>query len=137
MKKTIFVCIAFFALLIVPMTVGAYDASAQIDCFVQSHKYTQDATSVVFGKYCVVGVRTKGILLKSDSQKYVDEIDSGIKDINEDIQYVYVTTNINEVLLIKDVRQKIDEGMTEWQVYNYVKQKYPNAIDKILLSANI
>ncbi len=121
----------------VPNVASACDKKDDVAFFVASHQYTADATVVAFGKYCVVGVRTKGILLKSDATKYFEDIKNGIKDISPDYTHVYVTNDLQEVVVIKDVSKKMSEGMSGLQLYNYVKQKYPNAIDKIISGANI
>ena len=136
MKKLLFVIVAF-CFLCMPVKTKAFDKKDDILFFVQSHQYTADATCVVFGKYCVVGVRTKGILLKSDSQKYFEEIKQGILNIDDNLQKIYVTNDLQEVLIIKQVDKKIKAGVDLLQIYDYVKQKYPKAIDKILLSDNI
>jgi hypothetical protein len=44
---------------------------------------------------------------------------------------------LQEVLIIKQVDKKIKDGCDPLQIYDYVKQKYPKAIDKMLLSDNI
>lgn len=136
MKKLLFVIVAF-CFLCMPVKAKAFDKKDDILFFVQSHQYTADATCVVFGKYCVVGVRTKGILLKSDSQKYFEDIKQGILNIDDNLQKIYVTNDLQEVLIIKQVDKKFKEGCDPLQIYDYVKQKYPKAIDKILLSDNI
>lgn len=136
MKKLLFVIVAF-CFLCMPVKTKAFDKKDDILFFVQSHQYTADATCVVFGKYCVVGVRTKGILLKSDSQKYFEDIKQGILNIDDNLQKIYVTNDLQEVLTIKQVDKKFKEGCDPLQIYDYVKQKYPKAIDKILLSDNI
>ena len=135
MKK--FLLIFLLAITLLPATTFALEPKDDVLSFVASHQYTAEATCVIFGKYCVVGVRTKGILLKSDSQKYFESLKQGILQIDDNIEHVYITNDLQEVLLIKDVSKKMDEGMSNMQIFQYVKQKYPKAIDKILLSANI
>ena len=117
--------------------VKACDKKDDVVFFVSSHQYTADATVLTFGKYCIVGVRTKGILLKSDATKYFEDIKQGIKDIAPEYTNVYVTNDLQEVVVIKDVSKKMSEGINGLQLYNYIKQKYPNAIDKIISGANI
>ena len=85
MKKLLFAIVAF-CFLCMPVQAKAFDKKDDILFFVQNHQYTADATCVVFGKYCVVGVRTKGILLKSDSQKYFEDIKQGILNIDDSLQ---------------------------------------------------
>ena len=136
MKKLLFVFLAF-CFLCVPSKAIAKENKDDILFFVQSHQYTADATCVVIGQYCVVGVRTKGILRKSDSQKYFEDIEQGILQIDDSLQKVYVTNDLQEVFVIKQIDQKQKEGMDALQIFNYVKQKYPKAIDKMFLSANI
>ena len=120
-----------------PSKVNAFDKKTEVLFFVQSHQYTADATCVVFGKYCIVGVRTKGILLKSDSQKYFQDIKNGILQIDDGLQNVYVTNDLQEVVVIKEADKKMQEGMGVVQIFEYLKQKYPKAIDKMFLSVNI
>ena len=136
MKKLFFIFLAF-CFVCLPSGASALENKDEILCFVQSHQYTADATCVVLGKYCAVGVRTKGILLKSDSQKYFDDIEQGILQIDDSLQKVYVTNDLQEVLVLKQVDKKLKEGDDPLQIFDYLKQKYPKAIDKMLLSANI
>ena len=135
MKK--FLLVFLLAITLLPATTFALEPKDDVLSFVTSHQYTAEATCVIFGKYCVVGVRTKGILLKSDSQKYFESLKQGILQIDDNIRQVYITNDLQEVLLIKDVSKKMDDGMSNMQIFQYVKQKYPKVIDKILLSAHI
>ena len=133
-KLLIFILLLCFC---APKFASAYDKKDDVLFFVSSHQYTAEATVLTFGKYCVVGVRTKGILLKSDALKYFQDIKQGISDIAPEYEKIYVTSDLQEVVIIKDVNKKMGEGMGVLQIYNYVKQKYPNAIDKIISGANI
>ena len=135
MKKllVLLLCLCFC----LPNVAKACDKKDDVSFFVSSHQYTADATVLTFGKYCIVGVRTKGILRKSDATKYFDDIKQGIVEIAPEYTNVYVTNDLQEVVVIKDVSKKMNEGMGALQIYNYVKQKYPNAIDKIISGANI
>jgi len=135
MKKLL--VLLLFCCFCVPNVANACDKKDDVSFFVSSHQYTADATVLTFGKYCIVGVRTKGILLKSDATKYFDDIKQGIVEIAPEYTKVYVTNDLQEVVVIKDVNKKMNEGMGALQIYNSVKQKYPNAIDKIISGANI
>ena len=136
MKKIFFVLL-ILCCLCVPSKANAFDKKTDILFFVQNHQYTADATCVIFGKYCIVGVRTRGILLKSDSQKYFKDIKQGILEIDDSLQKIYVTNDLQEVLVVKEVDKKMRDGMNIVQIFEYLKQKYPKAIDKMFLSVNI
>ena len=135
--KKLFFAFLILCFLCVPSKVNAFDKKTEVLFFVQSHQYTADATCVIFGKYCIVGVRTKGILLKSDSQKYFQDIKNGILQIDDGLQNVYVTNDLQEFIVIKEADKKMQEGMGVVQIFEYLKQKYPKAIDKMFLSVNI
>ena len=136
MKKFLCICL-LLCFVFVPCRANAKQPKEDVSAFVQNHQYTREATCVTFGKYCVVGVRTKGILLSSDCKNYFEDIISGIKRIAPQYTHVYVTNNLQEVIVIKEVDKKIKEGVDNVQILSYLQQKYPKTIDKILLHANI
>ena len=136
MKKLFFIFLAF-CFVCLPTNAKALENKDDILFFVQSHQYTAEATCVIVGKYCAVGVRTRGILRKSDSQKYFEELKQGVLQIDDSLQKIYITNDLQEVLVINQIDKKLKEGANPLQIYEYLKQKYPKAIDKMLLSANI
>lgn len=132
MKKKFMFLVLAFAFLALPTLVVAADAERDILFFVQSHQNTAEATCVVYGRYCVLGIRTKGIILKSDRDRYIAEIEEGAKKAAPDIQTVYITTNLHETIMIKEVRKKLDEGKSIVEIYRYLENKYPRQLDRIL-----
>ena len=47
------------------------------------------------------------------------------------------TNDLKEVLVIKEVDKKMQDGEDIVHIFEYLKQKYPKAIDKMFLSVNI
>lgn len=113
-------------------TVYAADDTNTILNFVESHDNTAEATCITFGKYCLLGIRTKGIILKSDNDKYIAEIESGVKQVAPNVDRVFITTNLQETLILKDARNRLDNGDSLFEVYNYLKSKYPKQLDQII-----
>ena len=70
MKRRLCFVILTFLILICGITqpVNAADNTKENEIlfFVENHANTAEATCVTFGKYCLLGIRTKGIILKSD-----------------------------------------------------------------------
>ncbi len=136
MKRSLCFVILTFLILICGITqpVNAADNTKENEIlfFVENHANTAEATCVTFGKYCLLGIRTKGIILKSDNDKYIAEIEEGVKQIAPEIDRVYITTNLQETLILKDARKRLDEGDSLIDVYRYLQKKYPNQLDKII-----
>ena len=94
---------------------------------------TADAVCLTWGGYCAVGVRTKGILMKSQSEKYVAEITDEVKKRLPETTTVYVTTDLKEIMIRKQVKKMLADGKSPMSVYRYISQKYPWLLDKLSL----
>lgn len=71
--------------------------------------------------------------MKSQSEKYVAEITDEVKKRLPETTTVYVTTDLKEIMIMKQVKKMLADGKSPMSVYRYVSKKYPWLLDKLSL----
>ena len=122
-------CVVLILCLFCASPVFAADFTAEE--YVMSLPNTEDAVCLSWGQYCAVGVRTKGILLKSQNEKYLADIRETICKMSPQTTEVYVTTDVREIVAMKEIKKMLADGKSPLSVYNYVAKKYPWLLDKL------
>lgn len=132
MKKKFVVLALLLCALACSVPVHAASRATEIEKLALSLDNTQEAVCLTFGSYCVLGVRTKGIFLKSESVAYVAKLKDGVKKMCPDLQFVYVATELKEMLAVKEARRLSDEGKSPVEIFKAIKKKYPDVLDKMI-----
>ena len=128
--KKFFICLVVLLCIFAPQNCAAMTKESEIVSYVKSLPNTEEVTCVIFGKYCGLGIRTKGILLKSQSVAYVKEVEENVKKIDPSLKKIFVTTDLKETMILKEIKKQLEAGASPFEIYRYVKNKYPSELDK-------